>query len=675
MLASTYDACTTSPVAGALPLLPIAHTTQKAHVEIRLTATGVFRGAGILEGAEQTTVIPCTENSSGRSGKKPTSHPLCDKLQYVAADFGTVGGEVTVGFKMHPTEPHQEYLRALREWRDSEHSHKKLEAILAYVERGTVMRDLIRESVLPVDQTGMLVKQWGGAKTDAPSIFKSLSAAESPDDAFVRWRVEDSRSPVSGVWEDQQLVDAWIARYRSMQASEGLCTASGEPTKLAIQHPKKLRHPGDSAKLISANDKAGFTFLGRFLDDKQAACVGYEMTQKAHLALRWLVERQGARRKQSSAALGIAGQVLVAWCVAGKAVPDPCAGGLEEFDLESLADDPAASVSDFGQAYALRLKNAMRGYREDLTDSDDIVVMGLDSATPGRLAITLYRELTGSEFLDRIETWHTRCAWPQDYGPAPKTKRRVTFLGAPSPIDIARAALGRTASTESGKKLAKSMVERLAPCIIDGLESHSIPVDVVNSVVRQTCNRLGYEREPQRKREDPWQKNLGIACAVFRGLHYQRDYQMALEEDRSTRDYLYGRLLAIAEHIEDSALRTANEKRDTNVAKLMQRFSERPSETWLTIWRSLPPYEGRLKAKYPGSLAYLKDLMDEVTSKFDPNEFTADRPLTGEFLLGYHCQRRNLQEWRLAKRTRGNESTEAATASTTTADSQSSQGE
>ena len=121
---------------------------------------------------------------------------------------------------------------------------------------------------------------------------------------------------------------------------------------------------------------------------------------------------------------------------------------------------------------------------------------------------------------------------------------------------------------------------------------------------------------------------------------------MALEEDRNTRDYLYGRLLAIAEYIEDRALRIADEKRDTNAAKMMQRFSEHPSETWLSIWRSLPPYESRLKAKHSGTLAYLKGLLDDVTCRFDPSEFMADQPLSGEFLLGYHCQRRKLEEWR-----------------------------
>ncbi len=42
---------------------------------------------------------------------------------------------------------------------------------------------------------------------------------------------------------------------------------------------------------------------------------------------------------------------------------------------------------------------------------------------------------------------------------------------------------------------------------------------------------------------------------------------MSLEKDRTTRSYLYGRLLAVADVLEQAALRTAGENRDTNAAR------------------------------------------------------------------------------------------------------------
>jgi CRISPR-associated protein Csd1 len=37
-------------------------------------------------------------------------------------------------------------------------------------------------------------------------------------------------------------------------------------------------------------------------------------------------------------------------------------------------------------------------------------------------------------------------------------------------------------------------------------------------------------------------------------------------------------------------------------------------------------------------------LLDEVTCLFKPEDFLKDTPLSGEFLLGYHCQRQALRQ-------------------------------
>ena len=114
---------------------------------------------------------------------------------------------------------------------------------------------------------------------------------------------------------------------------------------------------------------------------------------------------------------------------------------------------------------------------------------------------------------------------------------------------------------------------------------------------------------------------------------------MSLEEDRNTRDYLFGRLLAVADHLEHRALNVGGEDRDTNAAKLMQRFADRPSSAWRAIELALAPYKSRLRAKRPSVLIRLDKLLDEIFGKFQTGEFTDDGKLSGEFLLGYHCQR------------------------------------
>lgn len=609
-LHDTYEACLGHEPDGTERLLPVSHTHKQAHVEIVLTEGGKFESARAIGKVE--IAIPATEASAGRTGKEPPPHPLCDKVQYCAKDYSDWGGEKPSFFK--------QYEEQLSNWCASEHRHPKAEAVLAYIRSGTLIADLVREKVLYANNEKLLTRwqQEGGV----PEIFKVLQATDGErdqGDAFIRWHVRGLSSPCSAVWEDTTLQDAWAKYDASTKQVKGLCMVTGQSEiSLAVSHPKRIRNPKDGAKLISANDSSGFTFRGRF-DDKtgaQACGIGYEITQKAHNALQWLIKRQSYRNGD---------QVIVSWAVGGADIPDPF---LNSFDLLTDGDEEGTAplvIVDHsaGQAYAQRLALALKGYRTQLGDSAGIVVMGLDSATPGRMAITYYRELTGSEFLDRIEQWHTRFAWLQNFG---KDKH---FVGAPAPHDIAEAAYG----SRIDEKLKKSTVERLVPCLIDG---QLFPRDLLTSVVRRASQRVSMPHWA-------WEKTLGIACALYRGTFHQEDYAMALETERTTRDYLYGRLLALADHIESRALHVGGESRDTTAAKLMQRFAQRPAGTWRTIELALAPAKSRLRAKRGGFMHEMEKLHDQIVCAFQGNDFINDSPLSGEFLLGYHCQREALK--------------------------------
>ncbi len=118
---------------------------------------------------------------------------------------------------------------------------------------------------------------------------------------------------------------------------------------------------------------------------------------------------------------------------------------------------------------------------------------------------------------------------------------------------------------------------------------------------------------------------------------------MSLEQGRTSRDYLFGRLLAVADHLENRALFVAGENRDTTAAKLMQRFSDHPYSTWRTIELSLAPYRARLRSKRAAFLTEMEKLTDEIVSAFSGQDFMSEARLSGEFLLGYHCQRQALR--------------------------------
>ncbi len=637
-LYETYENCQSligySTDESKRPLLPICHMTAQAHLEIVIDQEGNFtRSRVVTDKNDAATIIPCTEGSGSRSGKKPECHPLCDQLQYVAGDFEKYGGTVTSGFSKNPEEPYRDYVKALSGWCESKFAHPKAQAVLKYVKKKTLINDLIKSQTLFIGKDNkFLPKREKKMQKNATDIFAIVSSQE---DSFIRWEIVTPGELETKVWKDKTLWQSWIDYYFSTKKKKSLCYIKGEDDFLSLQHSKYIRVKGDGAKLISSNDTKGFTFRGRFLTAEQACGVGFEVSQKAHNALMWLISRQGkvffvkgdSGRKEP-------GLTVVAWAKSGKPIPRLTDDPLSALGFDDLPSDepPVASTA---QDVAIKFKNRMLGYASELGNTDNVVVMGLDSASKGRLAISYYREdLTGSDFLQRIENWHKTCEWIHEYryrdiqDKETGEKRRFfqAFIGAPAPNDIPEAAYG----TKVDDKLKKTTVERLLPCII---EEKQIPRDIVDSSVRRACNRVGMKNWE-------WSKTLSIACALYRKLNEKEGYSMGLDENRNTRDYLYGRLLAAADCLESFALYLSEKKRPTNADRLMQRFSDRPCATWKDIELYLTPYKARLG----GRAKKYTDIIDKVVSMFDPaNDFISNKPLTGEFLLGFHCQREKLK--------------------------------
>jgi len=602
-LLATYEMCYGREPGCFPPLMPISHTTQQAHIEIIIDSLGNFKAATVCKKESCTTLIPCTERSGGRTGTKPFSHPLCDKLQYIAADFVAHGGHVTSGYAADPSEPHRDYVRQLAAWTASAHGHPALDAIHRYVQRGEVVKDLIAAQVLPSSKAGQFARQWSGHKDEAPEIYRVLSPGQLPEDAFVRWSIDT----LGGTWEDPGLINAWIAYYKTTQNRQGYCMAEGRETFLAAQHPAKLRHAADRAKLISSNDITGFTFRGRFVEAEEAVSVGYESTHKAHNALRWLIAKQGSVR---------GGQAILCWSVSGTKVPDAM---MDTFGLGCTMGTEGNLKTD--EDFARQLKLVLDSYRTQALDTHGVQVIMLDSATDGRMSVRYYREFRSAEFLQLTGDWHRALAWPQNFGRARK------FIGAPAPHDIAQAAFGDGISS----RLEAATRERLLSCMLDRLP---LPQDLIDAARRRVVRRA---------KQDPWEweKNLGIACSLFKGKHRDRNYQMTLETARNSRDYLYGRLLAVADHIESRALYLGGENRETNAMQRLQQFADRPGSTWRVLELRLAPYRSRLRQSRSTAsfLHYCENVLDEVVCAFDPMHFCSDAPLSTEFLLGYHCQR------------------------------------
>lgn len=645
-------------------LMPISHTLQNAHINIIIDGEGNFQRARVLN--KMQVILPSTESSASRSsGEAP--HPLADKLQYVAKDYMTFGGSKTAYF--------EGYRLQLLNWCQSKFVNPKVLAVYRYIEKGHVIADLIKSGIIHIDESNILLTTWNKAdasndKIEAPELIKILPRNKGifdQGDALVCWTVEIDGDPESDTWIDRQIQQNWVDYDASTSTINGICYVTGRYGRLALNNPAKLRHTGDKAKLVSANDLEGFTFRGRFSDSKasiqasgyQSLGLGFDTSQKAHNALRWLISRQGIRNND---------QVIIAWATSCQIVPDPTTNplidwdDLDEIETNSIMEesDDIDHGRDFGQSFAIKLKKKIAGYRAQFSKDESIQTLIIDSATPGRMAITHYREYFAFDFFARVEAWHLDFSWHIQHTVNKRSTDEkndkgevIDLISAPPPYAIANASYGKLVA----ENLKKKLYERLMACIFD---AQAIPIDIIRSCIVRASNRnlkrLSDQYSNPASEFAEWEKDLGVTCALYRGffnrhpeVNKRRNYSMTLETDYSSRDYVYGRLLAIADYIEEKALSIAKENRPTSASRLMQRFADQPAATWLTIHNGLIPYQHRIRSKWPGMESGLKCLMEDVHELILVNDFNSNEKLSGEYLLGFHCQRKWLREHKLQK--------------------------
>ena len=172
-LYETYELAMKLPEQGENPRpIPTSHLSQQAHIEIVLDEKGKLLNATVIN--KEETLLPTTEDSATRaSGGAP--HPLCDKIQYVAADYPKHGGRKPSYFDDFDSGSENKlgYRSLLAKWHESSH-HPKLGAIRAFIEEGRVVDHLVERGILHLDEKGKLRTSWPNAET-IPPLFKLLA--------------------------------------------------------------------------------------------------------------------------------------------------------------------------------------------------------------------------------------------------------------------------------------------------------------------------------------------------------------------------------------------------------------------------------------------------------------------------------------------------------------------
>ncbi len=631
-LCETFDAC--ADAVGICSeekdqrtmLLPVGHLLTQVDVIIRLNSNGQFQEAEKVKSSknDKTLIcIPCTEASESRSGTGAIHrpHPLFDQVEYLLTEKYLTNLDGWIAF--------------LKEKDADSAACKALISVYQYIAKKTLEEDLKSHLKQEVN------RKW----------FIAFSVG-------VDGHFEDK------LWRMPELWKAWTDFYLQSgiegTKQRGICYVTGTDSAVCTdKHPKSINRAAGNAKLISGNDKTNFTFRGRFVRLEDAVTISYEASQKAHQVLRWLISNPNCHC--------CASQAIVAWAIDRNIdVPDFYEDSYHIYDETPKTDDQKLIFADTATCadYAEAMNKTLCGYNAINRVKEHkraVAVLAVDASTKGRMSVTYYRELRENEYEERLTQWHTTCKWYQPFGKRKDKSRRVSyFIGAPSFDRIALAVLGkrRSLKDEAYDKLVKNLNEQLLHSVFDG---ERIPRSIVLSACNRASNPLALENtdvKENRAHWQDWEAVLSTACALVK--RYYHDYQkeefcVRLETDRPDRDYLYGRLLAVADQIENAARYRQKgagaDQRATNAIRYMTAFSQQPFRTWNMLFTQLlNPYIQQLN----GAGWYLS-LIEDIKQRFEADAFESNLPLDGRYLLGFFAQRHELRQKNKTKATGGTE--------------------
>ncbi len=618
-LYSVYETQCGREFDGEDGITPIYHSKANAEIEVTINENGDFVNARFLVSNNKNkelnddaaTWYPITDESAGRSGKSPIPHPFMDQFKYLAGDYSP-NDDGKTPFR---EKAFKKYIENLKKWCDSDYSHPSIKAVYEYLSKETLHKDLLLSC---------------GEQVKSSKIEKS----------FVRFRVNyRDLSHEAQTWKDEGLRECFLKYITSHESKKELCYATGEILPITYNHPKVI----GNNKIISANDDRNFTFRGRFANKNEAFSVSFDFTQKMHNALKWLMERQ--KIKLGSLTLIIWTSILQQQREIENIAKNALCNYDDDDDFLDFPDDEI--TIDTGKAYAEYLEKRIFGIEDEFKPNAKVMMLGIEPSGEGRMSVSIYQEVSSSDFLQNVLKWHKQTGFPgYDF------KTRTTKIMSRSAYKIichaygsevnGKISFGASNDNDKGKdkdkkkdpketKACADLILRLLPCITQG---RKLPADIVRAICRKASNPLAYEEKYNNHR-----KVLETACGLIRKSNIDRKEgvtTMSYDPNETDRSYLYGCLLAVADAAERNTYEKSESDRVTNARRYWNAFAQRPWTTWNIIEGKLRPYLDKKVDSGKHSGFYYNKKLDEIMGKLSKGVFEDDSALSPNYLLGYH---------------------------------------
>lgn len=585
-------------------LLPMYYNSMKSNgkniIELLLSKESTLLEARVLPDGE-TIQFPVTEDSVARSsGVAP--HPLVDSASYVIQD----------GEKRSAA-----YMEQMENW-------------LAYDANDYVK--IIRDFLKKPGMLDAVKKKLKDSEEDEEKKSKKSAPSIDFEKVFFTFSIENYVGMKNiSVSENTALQGRYKAyvEYQNANDSEKekiICNLSGKEDYLCIKHQPLI----GTARLVSqitANDE---NYRGRFATADQSIQIGMETSQKIHLMAKYLLSGQGTRRWLGEQAN------MVSWFsddlsnaaefnptksaeVASSVKNRLLALNQEKSDASMVADE---MTEDIVKSFT----NGKRLFSDDAT----YYIAIFDKISNGRVAAKYFRSLSASRLKENLVTWQEKYHW-RGFS---NENRDKEFTPSPRRMVLAAYGVERDGMLEIAKNdFLKNQYQNIVTALVEG---RAVPRNFEKALAVNIRHRQNYDKT--------WMEVLFCALAVLKDKGGIKDAM--LNRENTDRSYLFGRLLASFEYLEES---TFGEKdgRSTNAEKMWTSYTNKPATMMLRLRNLMKPYERKLersdkplkRAAFFNATREIHEATNMLHESYDMDSVEVNRPLDYGFIFGYEAQR------------------------------------
>ena len=585
-------------------LLPMYYNSMKSNgkniIELLLSKESDLLEARVLPEGE-TVQFPVTEDSVARSsGVAP--HPLVDSASYVIQD----------GEKRSAA-----YMEQMENW-------------LAYDANDYVK--IIRDFLKKPGMLDTVKKRLKDSEEGEEEKAKKSAASIDFEKVFFTFAIENYEGMKNvSVSENAALQGRYKAYVEYLNANDPekekiTCNLSGKEDYLCIKH-QPLMGTARLVSQITANDE---NYRGRFTTADQSIKIGMETSQKIHLMAKYLLSGQGTRRWLGEQAN------MVSWFsddlsnaaefnptksaeVASSVKSRLLALKQEKTDASMIADE---MTEDIVKSFT----NGKRMFSDDAT----YYIAIFDKISNGRVAAKYFRSLSASRLKENLVAWQEKYHW---WGFS-NENRDKEFTPSPRRMVLAAYGVERDGMLEIAKNdFLKNQYQNIVTALVEG---RAVPRNFEKALALNIRHRQNYDKT--------WMEVLFCALAVLKDKGGIKDPM--LNRENTDRSYLFGRLLASFEYLEESTFGEKDE-RSTNAEKMWTSYTNHPATMMLRLRNLMKPYERKLersdkplkRAAFFNATREIREATNLLHESYDMDSVEVNRPLDYGFIFGYEAQR------------------------------------